>query len=187
MKAKKIFMKSNYKANKKTMRSRFTRMCIGEAIVELLQTMELEELRVSAIAKRAGISRMTFYYYYDSALAALKDYMKEVISSYLSARKKTPGLGSFQEYSHLVFSLKYFDGYERFFTTMTKRGLHSILMNGINEFMLSYLPVHSQTSLYDVYYYAGGLLNVFLKWQESGKKESAEEVAEIICRQIEMK
>lgn len=134
MKAKKIFTKSNYKANKKTMRSRFTRMCIGEAIVELLQTMELEELRVSAIAKRA-----------------------------------------------------YFDGYEHFFTTMTKRGLHSILMNGINEFMLSYLPVHSQTSLYDVYYYAGGLLNVFLKWQESGKKESAEEVAEIICRQIEMK
>mgnify|MGYP000139589920 len=65
---------------------------------------------------------------------------------------------------------------------MTQNGLHSILMDGINEFMLSYLPKETVQSLYDIYYYAGGLLNTFLKWEENGQKESAEEVARIICQ-----
>ena len=139
-------------------------------------------VNVSAIAKRSGVSRMTFYYYYDSVQEALTDYMKEIVADYLKARKNTPGLGNYQEYSHVVFSLKLFDQYKTFFLTMTQNGLHSILMDGINEFMLSYLPKETVQSLYDIYYYAGGLLNTFLKWEENGQKESAEEVARIICQ-----
>ena len=63
---------------------------------------------------------------------------------------------------------------------MAQNNLHSILMSGVNEFMLSYLPQEDTQSLYDIYFYAGGLLNTFLKWEENGKKESAEEVAKII-------
>ena len=47
-------------------RSQFTRMCIGEAIVSLIQTKEYEKITVSDIAKKAGVSRMTYYHYYDS-------------------------------------------------------------------------------------------------------------------------
>lgn len=176
------FINTRHKTSQKTERSRFTRMCIGEAIIELMQQTSAEKLSISAIAKKAGISRMTFYYYYESVRDALTDYMKEIVSTYLEARKNTPGLGNFQEYSHLVFALKFFDQYESFFLTMTQSGLHSILMDGINEFMLSYLPKETAQSLYDIYYYAGGLLNTFLKWEENGKKESAEDVAKIICQ-----
>ena len=50
-------------------------------------------VNVSAIAKRSGVSRMTFYYYYDSVQEALTDYMKEIVADYLKARKKIlPGL-----------------------------------------------------------------------------------------------
>ena len=108
--------------------------------------------------------------------------LKEIVADYLKARKNTPGLGNYQEYSHVVFSLKFFDQYKTFFLTMTQNGLHSILMDGINEFMLSYLPKETVQSLYDIYYYAGGLLNTFLKWEENGQKESAEKIARIICQ-----
>lgn len=176
-----LFTKNKHKANQKTERSQFTRMCIGESIIELMRENGTEGLSISSVAKKTGISRMTFYYYYESIQDALTDYMKEIITAYLKERKNTPGLGNFQEYSHLIFSLKFFDQYENFFLTMTQNGLHSILMAGINEFMLSYLPKETTRSLYDIYYYAGGLLNTFLKWEENGKKESAEEVAKIIC------
>lgn len=172
---------NKYKTNQKTERSQFTRMCIGESIIELMQANGIHKLSISAIAKKAGVSRMTFYYYYNSIEDALTDYMKEIVTTYLNTRKNTPELGNFQEYSHLVFSLKFFDQYEAFFLTMSHNGLHSILMDGINEFMLSYLPKETVKSLYDVYYYAGGLLNTFLKWEENGKKESAEEVAKLLC------
>lgn len=171
---------SKHKTAHKTERSRFTRMCIGESIIELLQTNSFDSLSISAIAKKAGVSRMTFYYYYDSIQDSLTDYMKEIIASYLEIRKNTPGLGNFQEYSHLVFSLKFFDRYKNFFLTISRNHLHSILMDGINAFMLSYLPQEESQSLYDIYFYAGGLLNTFLKWEENGQKESAEEVAKII-------
>ena len=35
-------------------------------------------------------------------------------------------------------------------------------------------------SVYELYSYAGGLLNTFLKWEQEGKKDSAEEVADML-------
>ena len=35
-------------------------------------------------------------------------------------------------------------------------------------------------SVYELYSYAGGLLNTFLKWEEDGKKDSAEDVADML-------
>ena len=63
----------------KTRRSRFTRMCIGEAIIDLMKNTDYESIKISDIAKRSGISRMTFYHYYDSKSAALTDYLDEII------------------------------------------------------------------------------------------------------------
>ena len=36
--------------------------------------------------------------------------------------------------------------------------------------------------MYELYAYAGALLNSFLKWEEDGKKESAHNVAQMIYR-----
>ena len=44
---------------KYTNRTRFTRMCIGEAVFSLMDKKPYEEIRVSDIVKRAGVSRMT--------------------------------------------------------------------------------------------------------------------------------
>ena len=74
--------------NKKTQRNRFTRMCIGEAIVELMKRDSLDKITVSQIAKKAGISRMTYYHYYDSKVNAIEDYLREIIIQYLTENKK---------------------------------------------------------------------------------------------------
>ncbi len=55
----------------RTEKTRFTRMCIGEAIVELMKTNPLKQLHISAIVHKAGVSRMTFYKHYISIQAAL--------------------------------------------------------------------------------------------------------------------
>ena len=58
---------------KYTNRTRFTRMCIGEAVFSLMDKKPYEEIRVSDIVKRAGVSRMTFYHYYEQKEDALAD------------------------------------------------------------------------------------------------------------------
>ena len=37
-------------------------------------------------------------------------------------------------------------------------------------------------SLYKAYYFAGAILNTFIKWEENGKKESAEEIAKELVK-----
>ena len=42
-------------------------------------------------------------------------------------------------------------------------------------------------SVYDLFFYSGAMLNIFIKWEENGKKESPEELAGIIKRLIDGK
>ena len=49
---------------KKTDRNSLTRMSIGEAIIQLIQHEHLDEVKIASVCKRAGVSRMTFYHYY---------------------------------------------------------------------------------------------------------------------------
>lgn len=176
------FFPEHITVQNRTRRSRFTRMCIGEAVIELMKTMEYENIKISDIAKRSGISRMTFYHYYDSKLAALTDYLDEIILLYLKESRKNPDSGRFQEYAHILFSLNFFDRYADYFLVMARAGLYSVLINGINEFMTARFTAGFKSSLYGLYYYAGALLNTFLKWEEDGKQEPAEKIAEIVSR-----
>lgn len=79
--------------------------CVLEKpLLSLCRTKGWNGVNVSAIAKRSGVSRMTFYIT-TILFRALTDYMKEIVADYLKARKNTPGLGNYQEYSHVVFLL----------------------------------------------------------------------------------
>ena len=163
-----------------TERSRFTRMCIGEAILKLLQTLELDQLKISMISNTAGVSRLTFYHYYRSPADALNDYLNEIIFEYLHACKERPSLAFFMDYDHVLFALKFFDRYSFYFQTIIKRGLHALLFNGVTRLMNSHAAPALKKSPYSISYYAGGLLTVFLNWQISPEKEPPEAVARAI-------
>ena len=55
-----------------TKRNRFTRQCIGESVIALMQTKDFQDITISDIVKKAGVSRMTFYHYFDTKTDALK-------------------------------------------------------------------------------------------------------------------
>lgn len=174
---------------KKTSRNRFTRMCIGEAVITLMQEMCFDEITISDIAAKAGVSRMTYYHYYNSKTDILRDYLQEIIAAYLrkvgiisSSDKAKPkkDTGAFQSYTHILLSLLFFDQYSVFFLTLTKAGLYSIIIDAINDFMTTQILPCYQGSAYELYYYSGALLNIFIHWESSGKKETAEEIAAII-------
>lgn len=163
-------------------KTRFTRMCIAQAVIELMKNESLEKLTVSAVVKRAGVSRMTFYNYYHTLVDALTDYLEELVAEYLAESETDPDAGNYLEYSHILFSLKFFDRYADYFLTMAENHLHSILLDGVNDFMLKYISGDTGHSVYELYCYSGGLLNTFLKWEEGGKKESPERIAEVLFR-----
>ena len=154
-------------------RTRFTRMCIGESIFILMDKKEYE------IVKTAGVSRMTFYHYYETKEDALSDYFHEIVAGYIR-ECRTEKIGRFHDRSSIVHALKYFDQYEIFISKLVQAKLQYILWNAMNDYMSRRIMPKYKIPEYELYFYGGALLNVFLKWQQDGKKESAEEIAQTI-------
>ena len=159
-----------------------TRLAIGEAILDELEKREFNRIRVSDVIRRAKVSRMSFYRYYESLYDALCDYLNIVVNGYMIEGGEVDDPGVFMRLDHIEFSLNYFDRYARYFLTLNSHGLYAILIDAVNEYMMKNILPQKKLHMYELYAYAGGLLNSFLKWEENGKKESARNVAEMIYR-----
>ena len=130
-----------------TKRNRFTRQCIGESIITLMQSKVFEEITISDIVKKAGVSRMTFYH----------------------------------DAVHIRHAFLFFDQYAFFFLTLANANLHSLMLHAIDEYITKLVAPVYPHSAYELHYYGGALLNVFLKWEAEGKKESVDEIVQVIC------
>ena len=108
---------------------------------------------------------------------SLCDYLNIIIIEYLEECANNPENGSFLDYSHILFALEFFNRYKDYFLTLSRCGLHSILINSINNFMSEHFTNPKNYSEYRLYCYSGGLLNTFLKWEENGCDCDAGEIA----------
>lgn len=166
-------------------RTRFTRVCIGEAIFALMDKKEYKDIRISDIVKRAGVSRMTFYHYYESKEDALADFFHEIVAGYIReciSEKET--IGKFHDITSIVHALKYFDRYAGFILKLVDAKLYYIVIDAMNAYMKNRIQPRYKLPLYELYFYGGALLNVFIMWELNGKKESAEEIAGMVADSI---
>lgn len=168
-------------ANKKfTRRNRFTRQCIGEAILTLTHQKGFEAVTISDIVKKAGVSRMTFYHYFHDKTDALNNYLDEIINGYRDECPQNITLTMLRREERIRHALCYFDRYAFFFITLEQANLHYLLNDAINKYMELYVAPHYSGSVYELYFYAGALLNIFLQWEKNEKKESVDEIVQIL-------
>ncbi|MBR4161870.1 MAG: TetR/AcrR family transcriptional regulator [Solobacterium sp.] len=159
-----------------------TRIAIGNAILDELEQNEFDKIKVAHVIKRAGVSRMSFYRYYENLYDALCDYLNIIVNGYMIEGGEVNDPGVYMQLDHIEFSLNYFDRYSHYFLTLNRHGLYTILIDAVNEYMMKNILPQKKLHMYELYAYAGGLLNSFLKWEEDGKKESAHNVALMIYR-----
>ena len=144
---------------------------------------EYEKIKISDIVKTAGVSRMTFYHYYETKEDALSDYFHEIVAGYIR-ECRTEKIGRFHNRSSIVHALKYFDQYEMFIGKLVDAKLQYILWDAMNDYMSKRIMPKYKIPEYELYFYGGALLNVFLKWQKDQKKESAEQIADSIIKSM---
>ncbi len=159
-----------------------TRMAIGNAILDELEKKEFARIKVMDVIRTAKVSRMSFYRYYENLYDALCDYLNIVVNGYMIEGGEINDPGVFMRLEHIEFSLNYFDRYARYFLILNRSGLYTILIDAVNEYMMKNILPQKKLHMFELYAYAGGLLNSFLKWEEDGKKESAHNVALMIWR-----
>lgn len=64
--------------------SNFTKAAILETFGKMLDTAPFSKITVSALIKRCGISRNTFYYHYEDIYALLDDWLRCTFGKYLT-------------------------------------------------------------------------------------------------------
>ena len=159
-----------------------TRTAIGDAILDELEKKDYLKIKVSDVIKNAKVSRNTFYRYYENLYDALCDYLNIIVTGYMIEGGEQNDPTVFMKLDHIEFSLNYFDRYARYFLILNRNGMYGVLIDAVNEYVMKNIFPQKKINIYELYAYAGALLNSFLKWEEDGKRESAHDVALMIYR-----
>lgn len=160
----------------------FTKNCIMEALLQLMHTKDYNDISITDITKRAGVSRMSYYRNYKSKDDILLDYMYRILKEYVEDLQDPSFSSNFQTYEHILHSLKYLQKYKDYVLCLTQSNRSQILLYGLDLYMLEVTQSQNASDLkkYDLYYYSGALYNIFMHWVQEGMKENAEVIASII-------
>lgn len=161
------------------------RISLANALVLLMQEKPLDEITVSDIARRAGVSRMTYYRHFSTKEELLEYRLDDMFSGYC---KKLMGC---QRVALRDFARGFCDCFYE------NRGFLETLCRGnasgiIHERLLVYLdelgarvfgnPRALQVSRYESACMAGCLYGVLIEWTKGGFEEPRESIVEAICR-----
>lgn len=156
--------------------------CFFTALIMLMDQKDFKDITISEIAQKAGVSRMTYYRTYSSKEDILLQYFDDLTKQVINKIHDQPDMTveqffvlfftEFKEYAHL---LKY----------LYQAGLVSQMLDRFTEF-LRYLyfhmgnPPYSKSEIqYQIHFVAGGFFMLLYHWQETGLKESPEEMAKL--------
>lgn len=107
---------------------------IAEALIFMLLTDELEDIKICDICRRAGVSRMTYYRYFNEKSEVLEFYMDYLFEEFLKEEAKSPEK-MFRSVEHIVDCLEYFKEHAAFAICLYKAGLEGIMLKAINRYM----------------------------------------------------
>ena len=164
----------------------FTKNCIMDALLQLMHTKDYEQITISELTRKAGVSRMSYYRSYSSKDSILTDYMHRILKEYAEELKGPAFQADFQTYDHILWSLKYLQKYKNYVLCLKKANRSEILLHGLDLYMLSVTKPLDKSALerYELYYYSGALYNIFMHWIEDDMKEDIEVIASIIYEHV---
>lgn len=165
-----------------TKRNQHIRECIGRSLLILMKEKQLESITITELVNHANVSRMTFYKYYKTKLEVLSDFMYELVHEYMKDANEKNNIGQFGEYKHIKHCFEFFKEYHCFVSILIGANMYSVIINALNDYMDQYVLKNSNRSRYELYYYAGALCNIYVKWIEGGMKETPEQIAHIVYR-----
>ena len=142
-----------------------------EAMAQLLQQVPYQQITVSALATRAGLSRRTFYRHY----ASIDQLLDELIDVEVTQLFRTIQDAQPQHFQEVVYA--YFDYWQArlgFLQSLAANHLLPRLLTELtqatNESLLA--RMFPQTEPYIYAFAAGGVWNLLVTWLEAGATDA---------------
>jgi AcrR family transcriptional regulator len=140
------------------------------ALRQLLEKEKLEDLSISKVCQRAGVSRMAFYRHYENLKHVLYEYYKPKISEIFEELKS-------QAPTRFEKQIVFFNQFQKDLFLSTTQGFEGI----IQEIFVEELEFFYQgEDEYKVAFLSSGVYAIWRKWILDGQVRSLSEVQELI-------
>ena len=144
----------------------FSRDCMVQALIQLLQTKSLSNITISELTERAGVSRMTYYRNYNSMDEIFISYLKDLVDAYRQDVAAWPDKGNYNDYRNMLHCYEYFDHYREFIACLVNTGLGHLLLQALDSYILD--TYYTEDKGRDFYYtlraFSGSLYNIYVTW-----------------------
>ena len=176
-----------FENEKLDMRIKYTREWTFEALSKLLEIKTYQDIKISEIIHKAGISRATFYRNFNNKddIVILKvkmmffDFHKDMLTYYQKE-------GMIDELYLIQHFFSVVDQEEKVIDTVIKTNLEYTMVDGITE-IINYhkerfyelVKTNKKTEDYIVDMVASSCWTMLSRWHKSGKEESSSQLAKI--------
>lgn len=158
-----------------------TKMCLESALILLLKDKCFENISITDIVNRAGVSRTAYYRNYKSKEDILYRMMHEVIDNVFDTMNLHIPIENTQEYWYgLFYAVKQ---HSDIFLVLLKANFGDTILHEIYKKMLDYVPQANAQSTYQSFFWSGAMYSVLAAWLRDGMKLTVEEMA-VICYNI---
>jgi len=171
----------------KNQKNTMTRECLFTALLLLMEQMPYEEITITDIAKKAGVSRMSYYRLYKSKDDILIQHFNQVFKEVLEEMKSIEKLDRYQ------FALLIFQAGQRerqLVEGMYRAKLYEMVLRCFIQ-CCSYLAEHvfesdmkDEMTDYEIHEAAGRFCLVIFRWVEKGMPQTPEEMATFMVRRL---
>jgi len=162
--------------------NKLTRECITTSLLILINEKPYDEITITDIAEKAGVSRMAYYRNYRSKDDILVEKAEEEIEKFFDSVK---GKG-ITIYGLVVKVGNYLRENIDFLIAVVKAGMMNTVLEKIRRKIYGEFPSIEKSTgdEYVTHFYIGAVLSVIRYWVEKGMTESTDEIAELICNNI---
>jgi AcrR family transcriptional regulator len=170
-------------SNKET--NRLTREAICSALILLMKEQSFDKISITDIVRRAGVSRTAYYSNYSSKQEILYDLVDSLIfeinQKLLPYTNEQTGKAK-QPRNFIKAMFEVFFQQQEIYKILFHAHFNHIILDRLNDSMLSHLENKSDENIYRIYFNAGALYNVFSKWVQSEMPNSIDEMTNICLK-----
>lgn len=178
-----------------------TAVKMDKAFLDLLAEKDFEYITVKDICKRAGVNRSTFYLHYDTVADLLDESVEYMLSDFLKYFSEND-IGSkinnspldeliFIKPDYIIPYLSYIkDNKKLFQTAVLHSGTLQLDKNYKKLFEYVFSPILTRFDVpenerhYTMAFYINGIIALIMEWLKRDCRESIEDIADIIIRNI---
>lgn len=163
-------------------RENTSKLYMAKALIELMKTKALDDISITMLTRKAGVSRMSYYRYFSHKIEVLENYLDSLIETYYKEVDEKLSF-EFQSREHIIQSLKYFKKHADLMLCLTRANLSPMMMERLNAYVFKRSGSgESKNRKYQLFYYMGAIYNVYIEWLKGGLKESESDIADIIYK-----